>query len=160
MKDFAKELGCLGFTIRLKRLSDALIHDGKKMYKEMGLDIEPNWYVVFRLLKCEKELTVMEIAERVGLTHPSVITLTNKMMAAGYLSSRQCNQDSRKRHLTLTDKAHKKLPEYEKIWDAGEKGVIKVLEGTQIIEDLEKLEILYREKGFRERTYNELNATP
>ena len=160
MKDFAKELGCLGFTMRMKRLSDAMMQDGKRMYKEMGLDIEPNWYVIFRLLKCEAELTVMEIVERVGLTHPSVITMTNKMMAAGYLSSRQCNLDSRKRHLTLTEKAIKKLPEFEKIWDAGERGVIKVLEGTQIIKDLETLESLYREKGFQERTLEELNSKP
>lgn len=158
MKDFAQELGCLGFTMRLKRLSDALMHDGKRMYKVLGLDIEPNWYLVFRLLKKEGELSVMEIAERIRLSHPSVITLTNKMMAAGYISSNQCTNDSRRRLLKLTDKAKEKLPQFEEIWNAGEHGVIKVLEDTNMIDNLTLIEKRYREKGFMDRTLEELNV--
>jgi DNA-binding MarR family transcriptional regulator len=157
MRDFAKELGCLGFTMRLKRISDALMHDGKRMYKELGLDIEPNWYVVFRLLKKEDELSVMEIAEKVGLAHPSVITLTNKMMAAGYISSNQCTDDSRRRLLRLTDKALDKLPQLEEIWNAGERTVIKVLKGTEMMKSLETIEKRFGEKGFKDRTLEELN---
>lgn len=156
MKDFAKELGCLGFSMRMKRLTDALMQDGKRMYKELGLDIEPNWYVVFRLLNTHGELSVTQISERVGLAHPSVITLTNKMIKAGYLSSTQSKTDSRRRMLTLTDKANEALPKFEKVWNAGDLGVRKALEGTQFIRDLEVLEERYATKGFRERTLNEL----
>lgn len=157
MKDFTQELGCLGFTMRLKRISDALMHDGKKMYKQLGLDIEPNWYVVFRLLKLEKELSVTEIADRIGLAHPSVITLTNKMIKGGYLISNQCEEDSRKRLLTLSDKAIAKLPEFEKIWAAGEAGVIEAVCGTEIMSALSLIEERFGEKGFRERTLEKLN---
>ncbi|MFY0625515.1 MAG: MarR family transcriptional regulator [Reichenbachiella sp.] len=157
MEDFAKKLGCLGFSMRMKRLTDALMQDGKRMYKELGLDIEPNWYVIFRLLKSEGELSVMQVAERVGLAHPSVISLTNKMMKAGYLSSKQSATDSRKRILTLTQKSIEKLPAFEKIWNAGDRSVTKVLKGTQFIKDLEILEKRYGIKGFRERTIEELN---
>lgn len=156
MKDFALELGCLGFTMRMKRISDALMHDGRKMYKELGLDIEPNWYVVFRLLKREGEMSVMEIAEKIRLAHPSVITLTNKMMKAGYLSSTQCTDDNRRRLLTLTEKAHSKLPELERIWNAGERGVIKALEGTNMMEALAVIEERFGKRGFKDRTIEEL----
>lgn len=158
MKDFAKELGCLGFTMRLKRISDALIQDGKRMYKELGLDIEPNWYVVFRMLKLESQLSVMEISERIGLAHPSVITLTNKMINAGYLSSTQCEEDSRRRHLTLTRKAHQTLPKFEEIWNAGERGIIEVLRGTNMMESLTLVEDRFREKDFKDRTLEQLKT--
>ncbi|RED96604.1 MarR family winged helix-turn-helix transcriptional regulator [Marinoscillum furvescens] len=157
MKDFALELGCLGFTMRLKRLADALIQDGKRMYKELGVDIEPNWYVIFRLLKREGEMSVTEISERIGMAHPSVIALTNKMMKAGYLSSNQCTDDSRRRLLNLSDKALEALPQLEEIWNAGERGVINALEGTNTMEILSLIEQRFSEKGFRERTIEELN---
>lgn len=157
MEDFAKDLGCLGFTMRLKRLSDALMHDGRKMYKTLGLDLEPNWYVIFRLLKREGELSVTEIAERIHLAHPSVISITNKMIKADYLYSTPCDLDNRRRVLNLTKKALKKLPEFEKIWNAGERGVIKALAGTHAMEVLEELEKRFTKKGFKERTFDELN---
>ncbi|WP_258103596.1 MarR family winged helix-turn-helix transcriptional regulator [Marinoscillum sp. MHG1-6] len=159
MKDFAEELGCLGFTMRLKRLADALIHDGRKMYKELGLDIEPNWYVVFRLLKQKDEMSVTEIADSIRLSHPSVISITNKMMKAGYLSSTPCEVDSRRRVLKLTQKAMKALPRLEEIWDAGERGVIKALCDTDTMATLKLLEERFAEKGFKERTFDELHNT-
>lgn len=155
--DFTKELGCLGFTMRLKRLSDALIHDGRKMYKELGMDLEPNWYVIFRLLKKEEELSVTEIADRIMLAHTSVIAITNKMIKAGYLSSTPCEVDNRRRVLRLTTKALERLPEFEKIWNAGERGVIKALEGTDAMAALEVLEDRFTQKGFKDRTFDELN---
>ncbi len=158
MKDFALELGYLGFTMRLKRISDAMMHDGKKMYKELGVDIEPNWYVVFTLLKREGELSVMEIAERIQLAHPSVITLTNKMIKSGYIKSTQCSIDNRKRLLTLSEKALTKMPELEAIWNAGENAVIKALAGTNIMESLAIIEERFGEKGFKDRTLEELSS--
>ncbi len=156
MNDFAKELGCLGFTMRLKRISDALMHDGKKMYKQLGLDIEPNWYVIFRLLKEGGQLSVTEIAEQVGLAHPSIITLTNKMIKAGYLLSCQCEDDSRRRLLKLSAKAHDNLPVFEKVWAAGEASVIEATEGTEIMINLSLIEERFTKKGFRQRTLDKL----
>lgn len=156
-RDFVSELGCLGFTMRLKRISDALIHDGRRMYREMGLDIEPNWYVIFRLLKREGRLTVTEIADRILWAHPSVIAITNKMIKAGYLHSIRHETDNRKRELDLTKKAEEMLPQFERIWDAGERGVIQALKGTDAMEIIATLEERFFSKGFRERTIEQLN---
>lgn len=157
MNDFAIELGCLGFTMRLKRLSDALIHDGRKMYKELGLDIEPNWYIVFRLIKRQGEMSVTEIADAIHMAHPSVISITNKMMKADYLYSTPCKLDNRRRVLNLTAKALKNLPELERIWDAGERGVIKALADTNAMSMIKTLEERFSDKGFKDRTLEELN---
>lgn len=150
--DFLKELGFLSFVTRLKRLSDSMIHDGRKMYRELGMDIEPNWFVIFKLFETHEELTVMEIAEKIGFAHPSVITIVNKMVKKNYLRSRQCDEDSRRRILVLTDKARDKMPEFEKVWTAGIASMKKMLSDTNAPEFLDLLETRIAESGFRERT--------
>ena len=49
--DFLRELGSIAVVTRLKRVSDAMLHDGRRMYKDLGMDIEPNWFAIFRLLE-------------------------------------------------------------------------------------------------------------
>lgn len=156
--DFVKELGYLGFTMRLKRISDALLHGGRKLYNTLDVDIEPNWYVVFKLLKAQGDMSVTEIAERIQMAHPSVITITNKMMAKGYLISEKDPDDSRKRLLGLSDRAVKMLPQYEAIWAAGERGVEEALEGLNALEFVTALEKIFGDRGFNERTLEQLNT--
>ncbi len=156
-KDFVKEIGYLGFTMRLKRISDAMMHEGRKLYAELDLDIEPNWYIIFKLLKKYNKLNVTEIADKLMLAHPSVIAITNKMIKTGYLKSSQSTEDTRKRVLELSKKAIKNLPEYEKIWKAGEDGIIKALKNIDGMMFLEEMENRYLyEKGFKQRTLEEL----
>ncbi len=52
--DFIKELGYKALDSRLKRISDRMSHDVRKFYKEFGIDVEPNWYLVFMLLQKEE----------------------------------------------------------------------------------------------------------
>lgn len=156
-EDFLRELGTISFVTRLKRVSDAMLHDGRRMYKQLGYDIEPNWFVIFKLLEKNKEMTVTEIAERIGFAHPSVIAIVNKMVKSGYVAEKKSPSDSRKRILTLTDKAENKMPEFQKIWDAGTAGVKRMLETTDAFAFLETLENKINEKGFKNRTLKELD---
>ncbi|MBX7172985.1 MAG: helix-turn-helix domain-containing GNAT family N-acetyltransferase [Pyrinomonadaceae bacterium] len=155
-EDFLKELGFLSFVTRLKRLSDAMIHDGRKMYKELGMDIEPNWFTIFKLLQKYDEQTVTEIADKIGFAHTSVISIVNKMIKAGYLEEKKSASDNRKRILVLTKKAKSKLPEFEKVWDAGTSGVKKMVSELDALNFLESVENKVMAKGFRNRTFDEL----
>ncbi len=157
-QDFLRSLGMIGFATRLKRLSDAMMHDGKRLYNEMDFDIEPNWYVVFELLKTKGAMSVTEIAENIQMAHPSVINMTNKMMNNGYLISEKDANDSRKRVLDLSERAVKMLPLYEEFWDAAVKGVEKALEGLDALDHLDKWEKIFAEKGFRERTKEQMKT--
>lgn len=158
-QDFLKDLGFLSFVTRLKRVSDAMLHDGRKLYKELGMDIEPNWYVIFKLLEEYGEMTVTEIADTIGFAHPSVITIVNKMMKAEYLESNQCSNDSRRRLLTLSEKAKVKLPDFNKVWKAGTTGTKRMLADTDALNFLDSLEEKIKEKGFRERTLRSLEKS-
>ena len=155
-QDFLRELGLLSFVTRLKRVSDAMLHDGRKLYKELGMDIEPNWYVIFKLLEKNGEMTVTEIADTIGFAHPSVITIVNKMIKSGYLESGQCSVDSRRRLLSLTDKSRENMPEFEKVWEAGITGVKRMLADTDALNFLDSLEEKIEDRGFMERTRESL----
>jgi MarR family transcriptional regulator, negative regulator of the multidrug operon emrRAB len=85
-----------------------------------------------------------------------VITLTNKMMKAGYLTSKTCEQDSRRRVLGLTQKSIDIMPQLEAIWNAGERGVIEALQNTNAMQVLAILEERFADKGFKDRTLEQL----
>ncbi|HVQ55988.1 MAG TPA: bifunctional helix-turn-helix transcriptional regulator/GNAT family N-acetyltransferase [Pyrinomonadaceae bacterium] len=154
--DFLSELGLNAVVTRMKRVSDAMLHDGKRMYKQLGMDIEPNWFAVFKLLRKHERMTVTEIADAIGLSHPSVISIVNKMMIAGYLKESRSKDDSRKRILSLTPKADRKMPQFEQVWDAGTAGFKKMMHDTDLLGTLDLLERRIGQKGFRARTLEQL----
>lgn len=156
--DFVKELGYLGFTMRLKRISDAMMHSGRRLYSELDIDIEPNWYVIFKLLKSRGAMTVTEISEAIFMAHPSVIAITNKMASAGYLVSEKDASDSRKRVLDLSDRALSLLPNYELIWASGEEAISTALDKMNALEFLSELEETFLNKDFKDRTLEALKS--
>ncbi len=155
--DFVNELGYLAIATRLKRISEAMVHSGRDMYKSLGMDIEPNWYLIFRLLQKYDQLSVMEMTAKLHFSHPSVISLVNKMEANGYLESAPDKKDSRKRQFRLSEKAHSNIPEFEKVWTAGTIGVEKLFTDNSFLDQLESIEIQLSQSDFKERTLNELS---
>lgn len=155
--DFVNELGFLAFATRLKRISDAMVHSGRQMYKELGMDIEPNWFLIFKLLAKFGDLSVTEIAKKLHFTHPSVITMVGKMEENGYLVSNQDKVDSRKKNYTLTEKAHNHIPEFEQVWRAGTSGISSLFsDGDEFLRQLQSIEIQLSKADFMTRTLNEL----
>ncbi|MGB0524443.1 MAG: MarR family winged helix-turn-helix transcriptional regulator [Flammeovirgaceae bacterium] len=154
-EDFLKELGYLSLATRLKRVSDRMIHSGRAMYKSLGVDLEPNWYMVFRLLMKYDSLSVTEVAQKLQFSHPSIISIVNKMIKSGYLESTQCPEDGRRQLLKLTEKAYQSLPQFEQLWEAGIKGVEQMMEGMDFLPLLTELEERLAKSDFMERTLNE-----
>lgn len=156
--DFLMEMGYSGLTGRLKRLSDLFVYQTKEFYKEHGVDIEPNWHIIFLMLQKHENLTVMEIAEAVQLSHPAIVKLINKMKKNGYIRSVLDPTDNRKYQLTLSKKAKSKLPQLQEYWIAGEKALEEMLEhNTELLKQLSIVENNMRKSDFKERMENLLN---
>lgn len=145
-KDFLKELKTAGYTARIKRISDSIMYDSRKVYASINLDIEPNWHLIFLLLRQEKKLTVTEISEILGFSHPAIVKIVKKMKAKHYLISHTDDKDSRKQLIQLSEKAIKALPKLEEEWEK-----IKQVLDTIIDKDLavllDKLESKLQEKS-------------
>ncbi|AQW96033.1 MarR family transcriptional regulator [Elizabethkingia anophelis] len=125
--DFIKTLGYKALDSRLKRISDRMSHDVRKLYKEIDIDIEPNWYLIFMLLQNRGEISIADIAESLGYSHPSVVIIVKKMSEKDYLHMQKDKDDKRKQLVSLSSKATEILPELELIWQSCESAILKLL---------------------------------
>ncbi|MEM9856459.1 MAG: MarR family winged helix-turn-helix transcriptional regulator [Bacteroidota bacterium] len=149
MQDFIEELAHIGLTARLKRLSDRLKSEAKAIYRFLELEIEPNWHLIFLLLK-DRSLSVTEIAKQIGFSHPAVIKITSGMKEKGYLVSRSDMNDSRRKILSLTQKSHDLLPEYQKHW-TDIKNIIQTCATEEFLSSIKHLEEKLAQKSMVER---------
>ena len=159
-KDFIRELGYRALDNRLKRISDRMTHDTRKFFKRIDLDVEPSWHLVFKLLKDHEPLTMVQISERLGYTHPSMVALLKKMTAKGYISSHRDREDKRKQNIVLTEKSCRLLPELERIWAACETAILKLIDhDLAIIQHLDSIEASLQKMPLNELFYNEYKAS-
>ena len=149
MSDRIDELDFFALTARVKRLSDRLYSDARKIYNYLGLDVEPNWHLVFTLLK-EDDLSVTEISGQLGFSHPAIIKITQKMREKGFVASYQDKLDARKQLLTLTKKSRALLPTLEKEW-ARIQSVIKTCAGDEFLAQIRRFDKAIEEKSTFER---------
>lgn len=152
MDDLVRALGYANLDTRLKRISDKMSHSLRAMYRELGMDTEPNWYLVFWIVQEQPKVSVMEIAQRLKFTHQSVITITNKMIKKGYLRSEKDKTDKRKTIFILTKKTEDQMPLFSQIWEIGKQVTLELLEQeTAIMNHLHKLETNLSESSFGDR---------
>ncbi|MEM9917339.1 MAG: MarR family transcriptional regulator [Bacteroidota bacterium] len=150
--DLVRHLGYANLDTRLKRISDKMTHSLRSMYRKLGIDTEPNWYLVLWIVQEQPNVSVMDIANRLRFTHQSVITMTNKMVARGYLQSEKSATDKRKTIFKLSKKAEDSMPLFTKIWEIGKEVMLELLEqDTAIMEHLERLETNLSASSFGER---------
>ncbi|MDY8137683.1 MarR family winged helix-turn-helix transcriptional regulator [Aquimarina sp. 2201CG5-10] len=156
MDDFIKALGYKALDSRLKRISDRMAQDIRKLYKELEIDVEPNWYLIFMLLRDHKNLSIAQIAERLGYAHPSIVVIIQKMIKKGYVNSQKDDNDKRKQLIMLTPKAIDNLPELEKLWYSCEEAILKVLEEDMgILTYLDRIDNSLKTTSFHDRFKNE-----
>lgn len=148
-----KQYTHLTLTARLKRISDNLLYSAKDLYKELNLEIEPNWHLIFLLFKEKETLTITEIAEKLKISQPGVIKIVNKMKGKKYLKTEKDEKDNRIQLLRLTTKSKNELPKLEEVWIAGEKTISEILNNnTEIYDQLDQIENAILESSYKERT--------
>lgn len=116
--DFTRQKGAGAFGTRLRRLSERLDRDVSKLYEASGIDFEPRWYPVVALLDEREPLGVTQIAAALGLSHPAVSQVVRQLTEAGLVASSRDESDERRRLLTLTNTARKRMGDLEPLWSA------------------------------------------
>ncbi len=111
------EAGILAISTRLHRLSEQLRKDGALIYKAFGIDFELKWFpVIFTIYK--KEIaSVVEIANEIGYTHPSTITLLKELEKQDLIQWEKDKQDERKRLFKLTSKGNELIEKMKPVWE-------------------------------------------
>lgn len=153
--DYLAEIKHAGLLSRLKRLSDEILYSTRDYYKTVGLDIEPNWHLIFLLLEENDSLTITGISQKLRMSHPACIKIIKQMKKKGYLTTRTDPNDSRRQLLELTEKSIQRLPLFHKHWNAGIKTTEDlVMNCPNFIEALTQIEKLVSESSYKQRTIN------
>ncbi|RPE08061.1 MarR family transcriptional regulator [Chitinophaga lutea] len=109
--------GMLALGTRLQRLSERLRKEGAQVYKACGIDFEPKWFPVIYTLTLKPVLGVVEIAEEIGYTHPSTISLLKELEKMKLIRSKKDKVDERKRLIQLTAKGRQLVEQMRPVWD-------------------------------------------
>ncbi|GAA3992320.1 MarR family winged helix-turn-helix transcriptional regulator [Mucilaginibacter dorajii] len=111
------ESGILAISTRLQRLADTLRKDGVLIYKANNIDFEPKWFPVIYTLHFKPVLSVVEIANEIGYTHPSTISLLKELEKEKLIRSKKDKADERKRLIMLTAKGQELVERMKPVWE-------------------------------------------
>ncbi|MFV8326179.1 MarR family winged helix-turn-helix transcriptional regulator [Flavobacterium sp. ZS1P14] len=111
------ESGILAISTRLQRLSEQLRKDGALLYKSFDIEFEPKWFPVIYTLYHKGVLSVVEIANEIGYSHPSTISLLKELEKQKLIRSKKDRQDERKRLILLTAKGQELILKMKPVWD-------------------------------------------
>jgi DNA-binding MarR family transcriptional regulator len=111
------QAGVLALSTRLQRLSEQLRKEGALFYKSFNIDFEPKWFPVIYTLHHKEILSVVEIANEIGYTHPSTIILLKELEKNKLVVSKKDKVDERKRLITLTAKGRQLIAQMKPAWD-------------------------------------------
>lgn len=158
--DYLASLGPFALTARLKRLSDAMTHEARALYRELGLEVEPSWYLVFSLLEGGRRLSVTEIASALGWSHPTVVALTSQLVKRGFVELEDDPADGRRTLLTLSKEGRAEAKLAKPVWEASRRGLEGLVAeaGVDVLGALDALDRALARKGYGERAVEELTA--
>ncbi|WP_315056127.1 MarR family transcriptional regulator [Chryseobacterium indoltheticum] len=120
------ESGTLALSTRLQRLSEQLRKDGALVYKEFGIDFEPKWFPVIFTLHHKNLLSVVEIANEIGYTHPSTISLLKELEKQQMIISKKDKTDERKRLIELAPKGIELIEKMNPVWEIISKVLVEI----------------------------------
>jgi DNA-binding MarR family transcriptional regulator len=108
--------GILAISTRLQRLSEQLRKDGALLYKSFDIEFEPKWFPVIYTLYHKGVMSIVEIANEIGYTHPSTISLLKELEKQKLIRSKKDKEDERKRLIVLTAKGQELILKMQPVW--------------------------------------------
>ncbi len=151
--DVMVSLGALALGSRLKRLSDQLLQDGIKVYRDSDIAFEPRWFPLFHYLRTIGPTSVMDVARGLGVSHPSINQIAKEMVAASLVASYKDARDKRRRVLALTALGKGMVKDLEPIWRNIRNTLQQLLDesGLELLGEITNLERALATKGFHQR---------
>ena len=101
MKDL-NDLGLLGLGSRLKRLSDLLYRQIDAVYAQEKVIFQARNYPLLQLLYENESMSVTQLANVLGQTHPAISQMSKKLEQNGWLYHQVDSADERRRMLSIT----------------------------------------------------------
>lgn len=153
MEDFLEELGALALGGRLKRLADALMQDGSRIYEQVHPGFQARWFAVFSYLYKKGPTSITGLAKGLGVSHPGINKIADELIKVRLVAPYRDRNDKRKRVLALTSYGRQKYqllePTLRDIRQALQAAVDE--SGGDFIEQLTTLEKSFGRRDFASR---------
>jgi DNA-binding MarR family transcriptional regulator/N-acetylglutamate synthase-like GNAT family acetyltransferase len=114
---YLQELGTLALASRLKMLSEKMMADGIRIYKESGLDFEPRCFPVTYYLKTHGASPLTTIAKELNQSHPAIVQVVRIMEKKGLVIRIKDEKDNRINRVGLSAKGLELLASLEPVWE-------------------------------------------
>jgi len=114
--NYIQELGAVAIASRLRSLTDLLVRDMVKIYKEQNIDFEPRWFTFLHLLNTKGKLSITEIAKELNQSHPAVNQVASSLEKKKIILSEKDKNDKRRRIISLSNKGKELIQECDQIW--------------------------------------------
>ena len=151
---FIKDLGSFAIGSRMKNLTDTLMKDMSRVYKELGIDFEPRWFTFFQLILQRKEIPVTQIATELNQTHPAVVQLINILEKKKLIVTKKDKNDNRKRLVSLSSKGKLLAEELSPLWKDVHMATKEMLgeSAPDLLEKVSMVEKVLQQKSMYQRT--------
>jgi DNA-binding MarR family transcriptional regulator len=116
--NFYESLGYLVLGSRLRRLSEAFLSEINKTYQAAGIDFDASWFPVFYLLSKNESLSIKELSDATGVSHPAASQLVTNLKSKKLLKTTTSAVDGRRQLVQLTKAGHALLERILPVWEA------------------------------------------
>ncbi|MDB5129424.1 MAG: family N-acetyltransferase, partial [Mucilaginibacter sp.] len=142
---------------RLRRLSELVTDQASKVYELYEIDMNPKWFPVFYALAQGEDKSIMQIAQEISHSHPSVSTIVKEMVKHGVAQEVPNKADARKNYIRLTDKGREINERIQVQYEDVNAAVENALNETQynIWKAIEEWEFLLEQKSLLNRVKDE-----
>jgi len=116
--NFYEGLGYLVLGSRLRRLSEAFLSEVNKTYQAAGIQFDASWFPVFYLLSQNDSLSIKELSDAIGVSHPAASQLVTNLKSKKLLKTTTSSEDGRRQQVQLTKAGHALLEQIIPVWEA------------------------------------------
>ncbi len=156
--DAIAELGELALASRLRRLSELMMREASELYGELGVDFQARWFALFHTLHRRGPMSVTQLGEALGLSHPAVGKIAEPLIRRGLVRQRKDPGDERRRLLSLTPSGTRLRDSLEPVWEQIRGAARELLDeaGVDLLSDLRKVEAVFSERTVVDRVRHQL----
>jgi len=116
--NFYEELGYLVLGSRMRRLSEAFLSEINKTYQTAGIPFDASWFPVFYLLSKNESVSIKELSDSTGVSHPAASQLVTNLKNKKLLKTTTSSADGRLQLVQLTKTGRALLEQIMPVWDA------------------------------------------
>jgi len=116
--NFYESLGYLVLGSRLRRLSESFLSEINKTYQAAGIEFDASWFPVFYLLLNNSTLSIKELSDTIGVSHPAASQLVANLKNKKLIKTTTSSTDGRRQLVQLTKTGHALLDRILPVWEA------------------------------------------